>query len=62
MKFEWEELKDESCDHFTTLRAKIFGGWLVRTNEFTFGELSIAESEALVFVPDPKHEWVIDNE
>lgn len=65
MKFEWERLEDQSFEHythFTTLRAKVIGGWIIRTNEYTFDEPSVAASESLVFVPDPKHEWVIDEQ
>ena len=62
MIFEWEELVDETTDHFTTHRAKVWGGWIVRTNEFFYGDLSVAQSESLVFIPDPEHKWVIEDE
>lgn len=60
MKFEWEEVVDDATDHFTTHRAKIFGGWLVRTDEFWRDDFFGCQSESTCFVPDPNHEWVID--
>ena len=45
MKFEWEELTD------TTWRAKVIGGWIVRTTS--------CSGIAMVFIPDPKHSWEI---
>ena len=62
--------KWEAVDALGFHRLKIFGGWLVKRNEsFTLtvpGKL-IGTKEALpvngmlamVFVPDPNHEWTI---
>lgn len=54
MKFEF---KWEKLDNFTA-RAKVIGGWVVSTTSCFKENIS----EAMVFVPDPKHEWVIDKE
>ncbi len=62
MKFEWEALEDESTPHFTTHRAKIFGGWLVRTDEFWRDDNFGCQSESTCFVPDPKHLWSLDKD
>lgn len=62
MKFEWEHLEDETTPHITTHRAKVFGGWLVRTDEFFRDDLFGCQSEALVFVPDPKYLWSLEKE
>jgi len=45
--FEWEQLTPE------TQRAKVIGGWLV--SRYTQDVDGV--SEAIVFVPDPNHEW-----
>ena len=43
-KLEWETLE------IGTRRLKVFGGWIVNVFEPETGD-------ALVFVPDPNHEW-----
>ena len=58
----WEEIDPE------TYRAKIFGGWLVKTVHDAvtyFGKDQPAEwgyqwRSAITFVPDPNHEWKIE--
>lgn len=60
IKFKWEELNDKSMPHFYTVRAKVFGGWLVRTSEWSNADTGIVQSEALTFVPDPEHEWEVE--
>ena len=57
MTIDWERITDKTMSHFETYRTKVPGGWLVRTSEFMRYELSCAQSEALVFVPDPEHQW-----
>lgn len=42
----WERLEDE----FSTLRAKVPGGWLLLLNWGTRGT-------AMTFYPDPNHKW-----
>lgn len=39
-------------------RAKVFGGWVFRTVYFEQEENIYSESS--VFIPDPQHEWVIN--
>ena len=67
MKFEFEDIDGEHS------RAKVFGGWIVRSVEAVF-HLRETETEsefvsgwdwrvAIAFVPDPGHEWNLkDNE
>lgn len=56
IKFEWEEM----CDQYTH-RAKVIGGWIVRSYNFLSDDNSFGSvSECLVFIPDPKHEWEIE--
>ena len=62
MKFVWEYIL--IGDHETTTkRAKVIGGWIVRTESVMvhhLGQQNSSRSEALVFVPDPNHEWAIE--
>jgi len=53
MEFKWIQVCEPHA--FRTYRAKVFGGWIVRTYDFA----DIAAC-AMVFIPDPKHEWEID--
>lgn len=57
MKFKWEKLAEY------TRRAKVYGGWLVHVwTPVDNDSLGDVVSEAMVFIPDPKHEWVIDDQ
>ena len=49
-ELKWENLKNDGGPQYT-YRAKIPGGWLVETENFT------GNCGGLTFVPDPKHEW-----
>lgn len=58
---EWEDIDNTHC------RTKIFGGWIVKSltdvhvsfhNDMT-PQTGYEWREAMVFVPDPKHEWEI---
>jgi hypothetical protein len=51
MKFEWKVIDIKS--YGITQRAKVFGGWLVRTIDSNF------ENFAITFMPDIDHEWDI---
>lgn len=55
IEFNWECLDyHEAYGNFTedkTHRAKVFGGWVVRTMK--------NEQHSMCFVPDPKHEWSV---
>ena len=60
MLFEWDDIKNlPSCD---TYRAKVFGGWLVNnvTKYMDARGSSAGQSESMVFVPDPDHQWKVD--
>lgn len=68
MQFKWEEMSAEMPDNYMeiTLRAKVFGGWLVRHQTGSkirenegFDDLWQAV-ETMVFVADPNHEWEIE--
>lgn len=53
MQWNWEQL-DEG-----TRRTKVIGGWLINTHRrCDNGKLSSFD-QALVFVSDPDHQWVI---
>ena len=47
---QWEKLANEgTTDAFTTERARVFGGWLVR--------VTTGASQSLAFVPDGEFRW-----
>jgi len=50
-KLIWEKLKTNSTILIgsTTYRAKVLGGWLVRT--------TTGETMGMTFLPDPEHLW-----
>ena len=50
MIFKWEDLDNR------TDRAKVIGGWVLRSREDDSGNLTVA----LVFINDSHHEWTID--
>ena len=61
MKFEWETIDGY---HF---RAKVIGGWLVKAAEDVshideYGSVISGRDWriAMAFVPDPNHEWEIE--
>jgi hypothetical protein len=56
--FEWERLHVNDRDYNwyeETDRAKVFGGWIVRSQKSLEDRLC----ESMVFIPDPKHLWKI---
>jgi hypothetical protein len=57
MEFEWEPLYYDGNDA-TTFRVKVIGGWIVRYNYHAHEHYN--ESISMVFVPDPNHEWEIE--
>lgn len=60
INWEWEKLEEKSEDGvywFATYRAKVFGGWIVRTFDLT--HVTNTTSESMVFVPDHNHQWFI---
>lgn len=56
MEFQWETLceKEGIRNYFITQRAKVIGGWIVRTN-YIDNEIGTSESQS--FIPDPSHQW-----
>ena len=49
-KIEWEELT------LTTRRLPVPGGWLVAVGPVS----PCANSHGICFLPDPKHEWLLE--
>lgn len=64
MKFEWLRIhKIGTADEQNiTLRAKVIGGWIVKSVYVKKLKFKEKRSESLVFVPDPNHEWEITKE
>lgn len=56
MEFKWERIYGDSHSSSKTFRAKVFGGWIVRsiTIDYDFGK-----EYSSTFIPDKDHEWVI---
>ena len=55
-QFEWETIA--YAEGFSnTCRAKVFRGWLVRNQTFDSDAEIFAQSESMVFIPDPSHQW-----
>lgn len=46
--FEWEPIA-----HLTD-RARVIGGWVLLSS------CEVNQSESMVFIPDPDHEWEIE--
>ncbi len=58
-EFEWERIdfqEEENIYYFATYRAKVIGGWIVRTFDVTYKTKS--SSESMVFIADRDHEWI----
>ena len=58
MKFEWETILSEGDVTWAsrTVRARVYGGWIVMTTS----TLNYQLSQSSIFVPDPKHKWEVD--
>ena len=57
----------EDIDNYHT-RAKVFGGWIVKASESVTHDTRDNGMQsgwdwriAMVFVPDPKHEWKLED-
>lgn len=59
MKWEAVPFNTHELSH-CLYRAKIFGGWLVLKNHVR-GSYNTLHGESLIFVPDAKHEWKLEN-
>lgn len=44
-----------------TVRAKVFGGWIVNSSESS-SETGDEITSSSVFIPDPNHEWTLEEE
>lgn len=60
MKFEWENIHRREFNDVlnATTRAKVFGGWVL--HHLLCDENESSQSESMVFIPDPNHEWQIE--
>lgn len=66
---DYPNMKVDRCWE-TTYRAKVYGGWLLRyqtlfDNKIQSEEEMVANGwdsvkSSIIFIPDAKHEWVID--
>lgn len=54
IQFEWEIMDGSRDSQHRTFRAKVIGGWIVRS---CFIDEDFGTCESSVFVSDPKHEW-----
>jgi hypothetical protein len=66
MNFDWQRIfknHNSGVGGTSTARAKVPGGWLI--NNVTYTEVICNGnerniSESMCFVPDPNHEWEVD--
>lgn len=59
MKFEWLNLvREEGNSGYITAIAEVPGGWVLKNMSWDENE-NIVQSESMVFIPDPDHEWKI---
>ena len=56
MKFKWEIIDFRKEEDIRTCRAKVIGGWVLRTETWS----KFSQSESSVFISDPNHEWTIE--
>ncbi len=61
MTFEWESLSrfGDWREGKANDRARVHGGWIVRSMDWSI-EYHI-QSESMVFISDPNHEWTIED-
>ena len=55
IEFSWERIA--GCEQSLTDRAKVAGGWLVRTSDFDLETGETVVACCMVFVPDINHAW-----
>ena len=52
---KWEKVSE------ATIRLKVPGGWLVETfQSASLNYHSVSTSVSIVFLPDPHHEWILE--
>lgn len=60
IEFRWEQIEyfgDDDLSGMLTSRAKVFGGWILRT--VSWNRKDKCQSESITFIPDVNHQWVI---
>lgn len=57
---KWEKisLKETDAGTKSTMRLKIFGGWMV--SNCIYNNSNDLHTESSIFVPDPNHEWSLE--
>jgi hypothetical protein len=67
MKFQWERIDYREREMIRTWRAKVPGGWVLRaeswwdTTEDSEAEGNFSQSESMVFIPDAKQDWNVND-
>jgi len=56
IKFKWEKIIGGA--ESLTDRARVLGGWLVRTSDFD-NDTGCVTACSMVFIPDPDHYWSV---
>lgn len=73
MSLCWEEIYNDWEDPGVarTFRAQVYGGWLVKDWSYDYSTVAPRHEEpdhlpyissTMVFIPDPKHEWVVSTD
>jgi hypothetical protein len=64
MKFEWEVIHERRGNGVSdvTLRARVFGGWVVKSVYCDESSCKLAREHAMVFVQDSDHRWSMESE
>lgn len=57
IEWQWELVEESPSRNMQTLRAKVIGGWVLKTIVFEL-KLKLLTS-SMVFIPDRDHEWHI---
>ncbi len=57
LEWNWEQIEDLNDGRLQTLRAKVIGGWVLKS--ITQDMKAKVMSESMVFIPDRDHEWSI---
>ena len=62
LEFRWERLEGDATDDsgFRVERAKVFGGWIVKS--LCWHDEQHTQSESMVFIPDEQHLWRTKND
>ncbi len=64
--FDWEVIHERRGGNVSdvTLRAKIIGGWVLKSVYVEEGKChdNLIREHALVFISDPEHKWEIEKD